>query len=158
MYLRNEIIQEKKLIGNHLAMTFAANRTPDLWKKFMPLRNQILNRVTTDLISLQIYSPDFDFIHFNPQLPFDKWALAEVSEFASIPESMESFILESGLYAVFLHSGPASEGLQTFEYIFSTWMPGSDYEVDDRPHFEILGNQYINDSPLSKEEIWIPIR
>jgi AraC family transcriptional regulator len=31
------------------------------------------------------------------------------------------------------------------------------FEVDDRPHFEILGIRYRNNDPNSEEEIWIPI-
>lgn len=27
--------------------------------------------------------------------------------------------------------------------------------VDDRPHFEVLGGKYQNNSPNSEEEIWI---
>jgi AraC family transcriptional regulator len=33
-----------------------------------------------------------------------------------------------------------------------------EYELDDRPHFEILGDKYKNNDPNSEEEIWIPIK
>ncbi|WP_339791455.1 GyrI-like domain-containing protein [uncultured Imperialibacter sp.] len=45
-----------------------------------------------------------------------------------------------------------------FEYIFGTWLPASAYDLDDRPHFEVLGDNYKNNDPTSEEEIWIPIR
>ncbi|MGK2861531.1 MAG: GyrI-like domain-containing protein [Chitinophagaceae bacterium] len=45
-----------------------------------------------------------------------------------------------------------------FSYIFNTWLPPSGYDLDNRPHFEILGEKYKNDDPLSEEEIWIPIK
>jgi len=38
-------------------------------------------------------------------------------------------------------------------YIFSDWLPKSDYELDEKPHFEILGEKYKNDDPNSEEEI-----
>ncbi len=158
MYLRNECIEEKYFIGKHLTMSFANNRTPELWKSFMPFRDQILNRVSTDLVSLQVFGPEFDFTNFNPNLYFEKWALAEVSDYIYVPDGMEPFMLPAGEYAVFLHRGPASEGFKTFRYIFSAWLPDSGLEVDARPHFEVLGDRYINDSLLSEEEIWIPIR
>jgi AraC family transcriptional regulator len=44
-----------------------------------------------------------------------------------------------------------------FEYIFSEWMPKSMFKIDDRPHFEVLGNKYRNNVKDSEEEIWIPI-
>ena len=52
----------------------------------------------------------------------------------------------------------ASEGPETYKYIFETWLPDSDYLIDDRPHFAIMGEKYIGDSPDSKEELWIPVR
>jgi AraC family transcriptional regulator len=71
---------------------------------------------------------------------------------------MESFLLTGGLYAVFIHKGSASAGPKTFQYIFGTWIPNSIYDVDNRPHFEILGNKYKNEDPDSEEEVWIPIK
>jgi AraC family transcriptional regulator len=41
---------------------------------------------------------------------------------------------------------------------FSTWLPDSEYRLDVRPHFEVLGEKYKNDDPESEEEIWIPIK
>jgi AraC family transcriptional regulator len=43
-------------------------------------------------------------------------------------------------------------------YIFNTWLPKSGYQLDRRPHFEILGEKYKNNNPDSEEEIWIPIQ
>ena len=34
----------------------------------------------------------------------------------------------------------------------------SEYEFDNRPQFEILGEKYKNNAPDSEEEIWIPIK
>ena len=97
------------------------------------------------------------FNDFNPDTEFEKWAAVEVTDLNSIPAGMESFILKAGLYAVFLHKGSGTDN-STHQYIYSTWLPNSDYIMDDRPHFEILGEKYRNDDPGSEEEIWIPIR
>jgi AraC family transcriptional regulator len=71
---------------------------------------------------------------------------------------MEALVLKSGLYAVFLYHGPASEGSEFFKYIYREWLPGSEYQLDNRPHFEILGEKYKNEYPESEEEIWIPVK
>jgi AraC family transcriptional regulator len=71
---------------------------------------------------------------------------------------MQSFLLPGGLYAVFHYKGLPSEGAKTFQYIFGTWLPGSEYALDNRPHFEVLGERYNNNSPDSEEEIWIPVK
>ena len=154
---RIEMLSEKKLIGKRITLSMSANKTYELWHSFMPHRKEIQHTLGADLYSVQVYNPDY-FSHFNPDTEFEKWAAIEVSGFESIPEGMESFILPAGLYAVFLHKGPASAGAATFGYIFSTWLPNSEYSADDRPHFEILGAKYKNDDPESEEEIWIPVK
>jgi len=30
--------------------------------------------------------------------------------------------------------------------------------LDNRPHFEVLGEKYKNGDPESEEEIWIPVK
>ncbi|WP_371811654.1 GyrI-like domain-containing protein [Flavobacterium sp. M31R6] len=42
--------------------------------------------------------------------------------------------------------------------MFRTWIPNSKYDLDHRPHFEILGAKYKKDDPNSEEEIWVPIK
>ena len=145
---------EKKLVGKSIKLTFANNKTSDLWRSFMPHRNQIPNKVNPDLISMQVYPESFDF---SPHTPFEKWATVEVSDFSAIPEGMESFVLKAGDYAVFLYKGLSTDH-SIFEYIFSKWLPQSEYELDSRPHFEVLGSKYRNNDPDSEEEIWIPIK
>ena len=70
---------------------------------------------------------------------------------------MEAFTLKEGLYAVFDYKGSSSDN-SIFHYIFSEWLPSSDYQIDDRPHFEVLGERYKNNDVNSEEEIWIPIK
>jgi len=155
---RIEILSEKKLIGKRIKMSLAENKTFELWRSFMPRRKEISNHLNTDLISMQVYDPSYDFKNFNLHATFEKWAAVEVSDFNSVPDEMETFILPSGLYAVFIHKGPASAGEKTFRYIFEIWLPHSNYKLDNRPHFEILGEKYKNEDPTSEEEIWVPIK
>jgi AraC family transcriptional regulator len=70
---------------------------------------------------------------------------------------METIILQRGLYAVFDYKGLNTDN-SIFQYILGTWLPTSDYELDNRPHFEVLGDKYKNNDPTSEEEIWIPIK
>jgi AraC family transcriptional regulator len=71
---------------------------------------------------------------------------------------MQTIILPAGKYAVFNYKGLASHAAPFFNYIFTEWIPNSIYELDNRPHFEILGEKYSNSSPDSEEEVWIPIK
>jgi AraC family transcriptional regulator len=155
---RIETLAEKKLVGKRIRTTLSNNKTFELWRSFMPERKEIKNSKTTDLFSLQVYDKFLDFKNFNQDTEFEKWAAMEVADFNTIPDYMESFILTGGLYAVFLYKGSSKAFSKTFQYIFETWLPGSDYFLDDRPHFEILGEKYKNDDPDSEEEVWIPIK
>ncbi len=158
MHPRIEILQEKKLIGQKLKMSLLNNRTYVLWSSFMPRRKEIINNVSTGLFSMQVYNGELDFNNYDYKMEFDKWAAVEVEDFNSIPFGMDSYIIKGGLYAVFNYIGLASEGEKTFQYIFTKWLPASEYLLDDREHFEILGAKYKNNDPDSEEEIWIPIK
>jgi AraC family transcriptional regulator len=153
---RIEILKEKKLIGKHIVMSLAANKTGELWKSFMPRRKEVINNLTSEFISMAIYKPSH-FTDFKPTNVFEKWAVIEVSNFDSVPDDMETFVLEGGLYAVFDYKG-SSNDIGIFQYIFGTWLPNSGFLLDDRPHFEVLGDKYKNADPNSEEEIWIPIK
>ncbi|NAY91727.1 GyrI-like domain-containing protein [Muricauda sp. JGD-17] len=153
---RIEHLKKKKLIGLNVKMSLTDNRTGQLWRQFSPRVKEVQNRVADDKISLQIYPPSY-FEQFKPTTEFEKWATVEVTDFQEIPNGMKTLIVNGGLYAVFDYKGPSSD-MSIFQYIFSKWLPSSNYAIDDRPHFEVLGSQYKNDDLESEEEIWIPIR
>lgn len=147
----------KKLVGMHKTMSVANNSTRELWQGFMPRRKEIGHAIGNDLYSIQLYDSSY-FDDFSPEKPFEKWAAVETANTGNIPYGMEILEIPSGLYVVFTYKGAASAASETFRYIFGTWMPQSGYAVDNRPHFEILGEKYKNESPDSEEEIWVPIK
>jgi AraC family transcriptional regulator len=155
---RIETLTEKKLVGKRMKMTLSGNKTGELWKNFMQRRKEINNNLTTEMYSIQVYDQSLDFDKFNQDTPFEKWAAVEVSDFDTIPCDMETYTLTGGLYEVFVHKGAARTGPETFQYIFETWLPKSEYLLDNRPHFEILGEKYKNEDPDSEEEVWIPVK
>lgn len=157
MQHRIDSINEKRLVGKCMRMSLVENRTGELWRSFMPERRLITNAIGTDLYSMQVYPVGY-FKAFDPAAIFEKWAVAEVGDNGDVPDGMQSITLPGGLYAVFLHKGPASKGAESFAYIFGTWIPASEYEIDERPHFEVLGEKYKNEDPASEEEIWIPVK
>ena len=145
------------LVGLNRPMSLARNETAGLGRSFMPRRTTIANQIGTDLFSVQQYPADY-FDGFEPATQFVKWAAVAVSVPNEVPPGMAVLLLPAGLYAVFDYRGLPSEGAQMFRYIFQTWLPASDYLLDDRPHFERLGPAYDPQSPDSEEEIWVPVR
>lgn len=157
MNFRIEILPEKKLVVLTQKMSISENKTFLLWNSFMKRKGEIKNVIGSDLYSIQIYESDY-FDRFNPKKEFLKMAGLKVSSFENIPDSMEAFALKSGKYAVFEYKGNPNNGSEVFQYIFQEWLPNSGFSLDNRPHFEILGAKYKNDSDESEEEIWIPIK
>ena len=151
-------LSQKKLIGKCLSMSLTNDRTPELFKSFMPHKKEISNTVGNEVLCIRVYDPSYDFINFDPSASFDKWAAVEVTNTDTLPAEMETYILPAGLYAVFTHKG-SSNDISPFKFIFGTWLPNErEYELDNRPHFEILGEKYKNNDVNSEEEIWVPVK
>lgn len=157
MQPRIETLPEKKFIGKKIQMSFSHNKTYELWKSFMPRRKEIENTIGVELYSIEVYPPSY-FSNFNPAVNFEKWAAVPVSDASTIPHEMYSLTSPAGLYTIFTHKGPASEGPKTYENIFSTWLPQSEYDLDNRPHFAVMGEKYKHDDADSEEELWIPVK
>jgi len=138
-------------------MSFSDNKTHELWRSFMPGRRQINNIIGMELYSIEVYEKLY-FDNFNPKREFDKWAAVEVMNFDRVPDEMETLNSPRGLYAVFQYKGAASKGAETYQYIYGTWLPESDFLLDNRPHFAVMGEKYKNEDPDSEEEMWIPVK
>jgi AraC family transcriptional regulator len=154
---RIETLPEKKFIGKRIKMSFSDNKTRELWSSFMPRRREIKNNIGSELYSIEVYEPLY-FNNFNPEKEFDKWAAVEVIDFETVPDDMETLTSPGGLYAVFKHKGSADKASETYRYIFGTWLPASDFLLDVRPHFAVMGEKYKNDETDSEEEVWIPVK
>lgn len=152
-----EKLNQSTFIGKRTKMSLTNNTTRKLWQSFMPERKIIPNTIGSEYYSIEVYSPDY-FKNFSPDKPFEKWAAVETTNADIIPEGMETITLPEGLYVVFIHKGPASDGPKTYQYIFQTWLPNSKYALDNRPHFAKMGEKYKSEDPDSEEEIWIPIK
>jgi AraC family transcriptional regulator len=152
-----KILTGKKLIGKKIRMSFANNKTMQLWQSFMPQRKEIKNTFGTELYSIEVYSDGY-FNDFDPANEFDKWAAVEVSNYDIIPSGMETIVFPTGLYAVFNYKGTSAEAYKAYDHIFRNWLPQSGYVLDHRPHFAVMGEKYKRDDASSEEEIWIPVK
>jgi AraC family transcriptional regulator len=152
---RFETIVVKKLVGMRRTLSLAHFNEGELWQTFLPHLKEVSITTSTNLISLAVYPPEY-FTNFNPENLFERWAAVEVADFSNIPDAMEKMELSEGLYAVFHYKGLNTD-YAIFQYIYGTWLPNSGYMLDDRPHFEVLGDKYKNNDPSSEEEIWIPV-
>lgn len=143
------------LCGKSLSMSFAENKTIQLWQSFMPQRKYIRDLISDSFYSVQIYPVGFNF---DSQCSFERWAAMQVSSNDHQPVEMRSLHLPGGWYAVFQYTGLASMAGSFFQYIFSDWFPSSPYIPDfTRPHFEVMGPGYDRNDPKSTEDVYIPL-
>lgn len=155
---RLETLNETKLVGKKINMSFVNNKTIELWRSFSPRRNEIKNPLNSDLYSVEIYPDTIFFEKFDPTKEFEKWAAIAVRDFGTIPDRMDKLIIPDGQYVVFHYRGKPSEAQKTLRFIYGKWLPNSEYKIDNRPYFALMGEKYKGESPDSEEEFWIPIQ
>ena len=147
-----------RLIGARVRTSFLNDRTSELWRGFRGVRPTISGRIGSDSYSVKVYDGSYSFSSFDPSVEFEKWAAVAVGDDADVPEGLESLIITAGKYVEFIHAGPATAAPRTFGYIFGQWLPASPYELDLRPHFEILPEGYDPFDDNATERVLIPIR
>ena len=143
------------LAGYKTETSLTNDHTKSLWQKFMKDRMLMPERFGTRYFSVSQYPIDY-FDYFDPSKEYTKWATMETP--GNAPDTMETLEIMDGTYAVFIHHGPAVLAFKTFHYIFNEWLPNSGFELDQRPHFEIMPEGYKTDDPNAVEEVWIPIK
>lgn len=152
-------IEAKRLIGISGKGSISNDITLQVFKDFMPRKREIEGVKNSLTYSVQLFDTDLNRNPINPNTTFTRIAAVEVSEDSVAPQGMEVFEIPAGLYLTFTHKGTLDRFIQNLQFIYEKWIPDSAYEVDQRPHFEVLGSKYLGlDNPNSEEDIWIPIR
>lgn len=145
-------LTEKKVVGMQSKMLMHQyENIIKLWKSFMPKKHELKNTINQELIAIQDY-PDFG----NLETSYNIWACVEVSNLSDVPNDMEGFTIPKGEYIKVLHKG--MDAGKTYQRIMTEWLPNSGYAIDDRPHFQVMGDKYKNGSPDSEEDFYIPIK
>ena len=155
---RIENISGINLVGKRMKMSFSNIQTSSLWKSFMPRKKEISTILNKNLYSVEIYKDIHFFEDFDATQEFEKWAAVEVSNFKNLPSEMETLIIPAGKYAVFNFKGKDSEASEAYRNILQDWFPNSEYMLDNRPHFAVMGEKYKKEDPASEEELWFPIK
>lgn len=152
-------VPEKLLAGCLIEMSYAADKTPLLFRTFMPHRHAIAHKTDAHIFLVNILPGQLQPTGLTPETRFEKCGGVEVSAKGELPEGLTYFTLPGGHYAVFIHKGPAAAFMGTFHFIFNTWLPASVWEYDVTRHrFERIPPGYKPDDADAQEEIWIPVK
>jgi len=158
--MKHRIIQSPEIliVGMKANMSFEtiSEDTGKLARQFMPRLKEVKDRVDNNTLSLQNHD-DFDYHNLPPTRTFEKWIGVEVTNFNNVPDGMETLTINSGNYLVIDFKGSIQEFIKNWHYLHSQWLPNSDNELDNRPHFEKLSPSYSPMNTVNEEEIWIPI-
>ena len=155
-------INEIKIIGMEKTTTLQTSYIdiPKLWEAFCKRMCEI-NNIKNAKVFYEARKPDlnFDMNDFTETTEFTEIAGLEVDEVKDIPEGMVNITVPAGKYAVFTHKGFAKDLRQTYEYIWGTWLPNSNYEADLKYDFELYGERFRGaDNKESEIDIYIPIK
>lgn len=148
------------IVGMRGTTTINENRIPALWQEFNPRVSEIRN-LTPSIRGYGIceVDPDYDMTKFNADTVFSEFVGAEVTDFPEIPPGMAGKTLHGGRYAVFTHKGSMDKLAVTYDYIWSTWIIYSGYELDLRDDFEFYDERFRGqDHEQSELDIYVPIK
>lgn len=89
---------------------------------------------------------------------FEYVAAFEVSDDQNIPEGMVYREVPTYKYAVFTHHGKLDKLGETYEYIFTTWLPQSGLEMHPgKYNMEVYDERFIADSDDSAFDIYVAL-
>lgn len=146
------------LLGMHRKMSVINMQVGELWVEFGPRRKEIKEVLSQDAYSVEVYPDLAYFENFDPTRMFEKWATVRVSPVCEIPFGMEMLVVPDGAYAVFTYRGKSNEAPAFYQKLYNEWLPRSDYELENRPHFSVMSDKYIQNHPDSEEELWVPVK
>lgn len=127
---------------------------PKLWQEFTPYIQKIPSRVdSSQCFGVEIYTDSF--------MKNKHWhymTAVEVSSLDNIPVLTVAKTLPPNLYAVFTHRGASDTIPKSFDYIYSQWLPNSDYEIAAPYDFEFYDERFKNGGEDSELDIYLPVR
>jgi len=145
---------EFKAVGMRYYGANKNNEITELWNKFVNRIREIKNRVEHKTsLGVCEYVPNL-----TDESQFGYIACVEVSSLDEVPEGMVGQVVTSNKYAVFTHKGPVDRLGDTYEYIYSTWLPKSGYEPAPAHDFELYDDRFNLGSENSQMDIYIPIK
>jgi len=123
------------------------NEIPQMWQTFFPRMKEITHKANPNVNYGVCGALDDDGV-------FEYLAGFEVANTDDIPEGMISWDVPEQTYAIFPCTLKTIH--QTYEYIFKTWLPQSDYEHGGGPDFEFYGEDF--DREEEKLYIYMPVK
>ncbi|MDS0526501.1 AraC family transcriptional regulator [Clostridium sp. SHJSY1] len=152
-------ISQKCIIGMRFETTVMDNKSVVTWEQFnKKLAN--LDAVYSSFCRYEIFEvgDSCSTNTFNDESYCSVFIGIEIQDGFEIPSGMQMKILCSGKYARFTHTGAVTTLPQTYQYIWGTWFPKSDFEISGYDDFECYTERFLgSDNENSQIDIYFPI-
>lgn len=147
-------LEKSTFLGFPTETSLLEDQTALVFKQLMIWRKDSEEHRAQPVYDIKVY-PEAYFSSFNPSRSFTKWAAVLQKDKMQV-EELQSYVVDKGLYLCFTCEGHVSA--QFFQELYSSWLPQSEYELDDRPHFDKLWPDPAQRGAVIKEEIYIPVK
>jgi AraC family transcriptional regulator len=153
------IVPSKTIMGIRFETSVANNKSIEQWNVF----NNHLIKMNNVFWGYNRYgffeaNKSCQTQMFNEDSLTTEFIGIEVDKLTDVPENMLIKEFSGGKYAKFVHTGTASNLYMTYRYIWGTWFPNSDEELDVRDDFECYTEKFLGaDNNKSQIEIYFPI-
>lgn len=124
-----------------------------MWSSLSEGKNGILRKIIPERFYQLNYCSDS-----NPEGEFFCMAAIEVSDLEDVPVQFVGKTVPSARYLKFIHRGISSRVVQTYDYIYTRYLPGTSYKLTQSYNFEFYGDRFKGPmNPESESEIYIPV-
>jgi AraC family transcriptional regulator len=123
---------------------------PPMWERLMQRAGEIQRKVNPREAFGVIGNRD------PATCEFDYVAGFEVADASEVPEGMVSWHIPGQTYAVFPCTLPTL--MDTFRYIYHTWLPDSRQQRGDGPELELYGEEFHPAGANSRMYVYVPVK
>ncbi|MCM1990856.1 helix-turn-helix domain-containing protein [Oceanirhabdus seepicola] len=149
--------EEMYLIGVEGRHIPGDGRLGELWQDLFLKKEDIPNIINPNfIVAYEDYSKDY-IENDDGSIEFTHLCAFEVENLEKIPEGMVGKIIPRGEYANFTHNDSAYKCKETFDYIYSTWLPTTNLCVRSFDFYICDYVTYETPDILSPTEIFLPI-
>jgi AraC family transcriptional regulator len=153
-------LDEMTVVGLSSLVSMKCNLIHQLWERF-GLREKEIKNIAIPGVALEVsfgYAPVLTEDKTEDALFFDLVGLPVYST-EDIPEGMTYKVVPAHRYAKFVHKGPISKIMDTYNYIHEVWLPQSGKQYD----YEACGIEWYDErfkieDANSEFDIYVPIR
>ncbi len=129
-----------------------SQKCPEIWGKFGMRMGEI---------DMKENNPCYGGTIMHGENEIEYFATVSLENGSKIPKGMNNHVFEEVQYAVFTHKGTLSKLGETYNFIYSEWLPKSDYVLAGNYDLEKYDERYNMenpDHPESAMDIMIPIK